>query len=372
VRTLPRPHPHTARRPHDGPPTRENAPAGPRYYADKLLNLLVAAGKYGTNNVLFVTVTASPSWEFMRDLLDGQRADDRPDVVVRAFDIVRQQVTLDLEAGVYCPADAKATADYYAVATELQKRGLPHFHSVHHYPGRSWSARQVDEVSWTHVPTDADERRFPGVRALVLQFMLHSHSERCGFYRTGHCCWRYPQPPVAETYCDANGKWHTWRRAGELEQRVVPYNPTLLTRLNCHACVMVTSGTTSIGYLLQYNCKGDATIRAKIAEAREECAERGCAVDEVQVFQTHRVVGASEAMLRVDGHRMIIVNPPVTTIRIVLPEHRAVFYNRARTTQEMALAAYESDVDLFFQRPDELREVRTYAARAFNDARTGR
>jgi hypothetical protein len=36
----------------------------------------------------------------MGDLLDGQRAGDRPDVVVRAFDIVRQQVTLDLEAGV--------------------------------------------------------------------------------------------------------------------------------------------------------------------------------------------------------------------------------------------------------------------------------
>jgi Helitron helicase-like domain at N-terminus len=347
-------------------------PTGPRHYAEKLQNLLVAAGKYGTNNVLFVTVTASPSWDFMRDLLDGQRADDRPDVVVRAFDIIRQQVTLDLEAGVYCPGDKKAAADYYAVATELQKRGLPHFHSVHHYPGKSWSARQIDEISWSHVPTDADEQRFPGLRALVLKHMLHNHSERCGFYTTGRCCWRFPQPPVAETYCDTDGKWHTWRRAGELEQRVVPYNPTLLTLLKCHICFMVTSGTAAIGYLLQYNCKGDATIRAKIAEAREECAERGCAVDEVQVYQTHRVVSASEAVLRTTGHRMIVVSPPVKTIRIVLPADRAVFYNKARRTLEEALAAYESDVDLYFLRPDALRLVRTHAAHAFDDARTSR
>jgi hypothetical protein len=132
----------------------------------------------------------------------------------------------------------RAAADYYAVATELQKRGLPHFHSIHHYPGKSWSARQVDEITWSHVPEE--EQRFPGLRALVFKYMLHDHSERCSFYKTGRCCWKSPQQPVEETYCDESGKWHTWRRAGELEQKVVPYNPMLL---KCHICFAVTSGT---------------------------------------------------------------------------------------------------------------------------------
>jgi Helitron helicase-like domain at N-terminus len=152
--------------------TRGNVPTGPRHYAQKLQNLLAAAGNYGTNNVLFVTVTASPSWEWMRGLLDGQRADDRPDVVVRAFDrsAVRRPSTGHArpQSRRVLSGRRKAAADYYAVATELQKRGLPHFHSVHHYPGKSWSARQVDEISWSHVPTDVEEQRFPGLRALVL------------------------------------------------------------------------------------------------------------------------------------------------------------------------------------------------------------
>jgi hypothetical protein len=69
---------------------------------------------------------------------------------------------------------------------------------------------------------------------------------------------------------------------------------------------------------------------------------------------------------------MIEVHPPVKAVRIVLPADRAVFYNPARTTAAAALDAYESDVDLFFQRPDTLRQVRTYPARALDEARTGR
>jgi hypothetical protein len=66
---------------------------------------------------------------------------------------------------------------------------------------------------------------------------------------------------------------------------------------------------------------------------------------------------------------MIIVNPPVKTIRIVLPDNRAVFYNPARTNDKAALDAYESDVDLYFQRPDTLRQVWTHAARALHTSR---
>jgi hypothetical protein len=68
---------------------------------------------------------------------------------------------------------------------------------------------------------------------------------------------------------------------------------------------------------------------------------------------------------------MIEVHPPVKAVRIVLLDDRTVFYNPARTTAAAALDAYESDVDLFFQRPNALRQVRTYPARGLNEARIG-
>ena len=51
------------------------------------------------------------------------------------------------------------------------------------------------------------------------------------------------------------GRWVPWRREGD--ERIAAYNPHLLLRVKRHCNFLVSAGTASIGYLLNYPLKGD-------------------------------------------------------------------------------------------------------------------
>jgi hypothetical protein len=102
-------------------------------------SILSAAAKYGTNNVVFLTITASPDRDGLLDL--GGK--DRVDVVTRTFEAIRQEVYQDLIEGKFCPPGKGCRADYAMNVTEWQKRGLPHAHMIAHFPGSIWTANDV-------------------------------------------------------------------------------------------------------------------------------------------------------------------------------------------------------------------------------------
>jgi hypothetical protein len=112
---------------------------GPRYFNKKLNAVLCAAAKYGTNNVVFLTITASPTWNCLRQLGGKERVE----AVTRAFEAVRQDVFEDLLAGKFCPPGKQVRADYAVNVTEWQKRGLPHAHMIAHFPGAMWTNHDV-------------------------------------------------------------------------------------------------------------------------------------------------------------------------------------------------------------------------------------
>ena len=73
---------------------------------------------------LFVTFTANPSWaEVTENLLEGQKASDRPDLVSRVFRLKLASLMEDLVRGNVL---GRTVAWTYVV--EFQKRGLPHAH----------------------------------------------------------------------------------------------------------------------------------------------------------------------------------------------------------------------------------------------------
>jgi hypothetical protein len=112
---------------------------GPRYFNKKLNGILCAEAKYGTNNVVFLTITASPDWNGLLDL--GGR--DRVDAVTRAFEAIRQEVYQDLIEGKFCPPDKRCRAIYAMNVTEWQKCSLPHAHMIAHFPGPIWTPNDV-------------------------------------------------------------------------------------------------------------------------------------------------------------------------------------------------------------------------------------
>ena len=123
--------------------------AGPRFFRKRFNELLVAAAAFGTNNMMFVTVTANELDELLEDFGYCPNPKDRVDGAARSFHGVADQVWRDLCEGIYLPNGwcLKTTADYGTCVTEFQKRGRPHIHIVVHFPGRVFTPEEVCSIS---------------------------------------------------------------------------------------------------------------------------------------------------------------------------------------------------------------------------------
>ena len=98
---------------------------GPRYMRQRYLDSMSIVRVEGMPS-FFITMTANPTWpEITENLLPGQSAADRPDLVSRVFRMRYQSLIRDLTVeGVL----GRSTGHAYAI--EFQKRGLPHVHIV--------------------------------------------------------------------------------------------------------------------------------------------------------------------------------------------------------------------------------------------------
>jgi hypothetical protein len=73
---------------------------------------------------LFITMTCNPRWREIEDeLLPGQTAQDRPDVVARVFKL-KMESFLDAVLKVQIYGEVSG----HMAVVEWQKRGLPHLH----------------------------------------------------------------------------------------------------------------------------------------------------------------------------------------------------------------------------------------------------
>ena len=89
-------------------------------------------------------------------------------------------------------------------------------------------------------------------------------------------------------------------------QWVVPYNPFLLRKFNCHINVEMCSSINSIKYVLKYITKGtdQAIFQLQNTEQgdNQQQSTQSKAVDEIAQFQNPRCVGSSEAAWRILEH----------------------------------------------------------------------
>ena len=69
-------------------------------------------------------MTCNPHWSEIQDALGtGEKAEDRPDMVARVFNLKKDQLLEDInKKGIFGPMAA------YCWVIEWQKRGLPHMH----------------------------------------------------------------------------------------------------------------------------------------------------------------------------------------------------------------------------------------------------
>lgn len=141
--------------------------------------------KYGKPD-LFITMTCNPKWrEIVENLLPGQTASDRPDLVARVFHIKKDQlITYIIDKKIFGQVLA------YVYVIEFQKRGLPHVHLLVtlKHDSKITIPETVDKYISAEVPNAAEN---PILYEIVMRNMIHGP---CGDWclEKGKCTKHYP------------------------------------------------------------------------------------------------------------------------------------------------------------------------------------
>ena len=240
---------------------------------------------------------------------------------------------------------------------EFQKRGLPHVHIliILSDQDRLITPDFVDNVISAELPPSSEESSNDEMRKsrqelerIVLQNMLHgpcgtsNPDSRC--MENGKCSKGYPKPFLKETVVDPEKNYATYKRRSpadggrsvkhngkEIDNRwVVPYNPHLSIRFNCHINVECCVSSKSCKYICKYVNKGnDRAMASKELEGQPR--------DEITEYEDMRSVGSVEACWHIYGFEIHDRFPSVLPLRVHLPEEQQIVFD-----EETELEALEN------------------------------
>ncbi|KAM5582463.1 hypothetical protein ABKV19_002737, partial [Rosa sericea] len=274
----------------------------PRDMHQRYQDAMALVQKYGKPDI-FLTMTCNPNWEEIKaELLPGQVAQDRPDLCTRIFRAKFEELKEDvIKKGVL----GTVVAHVYVI--EFQKRGLPHVHMLLmlNDDDKLNNPDDYDKIVRAEIPSQDEE---PELYNVVLRHMIHGpcgvHKRNAPCMKRGSCKRGYPKPFSANTF-QGNDSYPIYRRRdvhpnaeSDFNQSrqvdnswVIPYNPWLLTKYDCHINVEVCCSIKSVKYLYKYVYKGPDRVTF---EVRPEANE-----DEIRNFVDARWVCAPEALWRI-------------------------------------------------------------------------
>jgi hypothetical protein len=102
---------------------------------------------------------------------------------------------------------------------------------------------------------------------------------------------------------------------------VVPYNPFLLMRYNCHINVEACSSIKAVKYLFKYIYKGHD--KASFAFEKEVINDGGI-INEIRQYRDAHYVSPPEAIYRIFCFHMFDVSPSVLQLQLHLPNMHSV------------------------------------------------
>ncbi|KAE9002551.1 hypothetical protein PR001_g18217 [Phytophthora rubi] len=267
--------------------------------------------EYGKPDV-FVTMTCNPTWEEIEEKIPepNQSAQDRPDIVARVWQQKLAELLKDVDEGVL----GRVMARIYVV--EFQKRGLPHAHILVILADEDKPRRReiIDKLVSAELP---DAELNPRLYETTLTSMMHGP---CGAanpnspcMKDGKCTKGYPKPLVEVTQGNVNGfpvYRHRRRPPGVLKFRgreydnatinqwVVPYNPYLSQKYNCHINVEVCTALTAVKYLYKYVYKGSDKAVITIETVNGESHRGTIEPNEILRYLNARYISPVEACMR--------------------------------------------------------------------------
>lgn len=282
---------------------------------------------------LFITVTCNPDWPGIKEnLFDGQPAQNRPDIVSRVFNAKLKNICDEIfKKGIF----GKTMGHTHVI--EFQKRGLPHAHIlvILHPDDQPHTADQIDQIVRAEIPNPHSE---PQLFHAVSRHMIHGP---CGSYNpnspcmeNGVCKKQFPKRFCPGTIVGDNS-YPLYQRGqnGQTIHRnrmiidnswVVPYNPYLTAKYQCHINVEICAGISAVKYLYKYVYKGHDRVVLDVGEEPNE----------IHRFRDSRWVAAPEACWRIFSFKLSATYPPVMRLDIHLPnQHLINFDNDADLRQ---------------------------------------
>jgi len=310
----------------------------PRELRQCYLDAMAIVQRFGKPD-LFITMTANPAWpEIVANLRPGEVAASRPDLTSRVFRLKLKALMDNLvKDGVM----GRSVAFTYAV--EFQKRGLPHAHIliVLQAEDKPRTPADVDQLVSAELPNPQTQ---PELYAAVCKHMRHGPCGPanpqcpCTDPSTKMCSRNYPRD-FQETTVFNLGGYPLYRRRrlqnGEDEARtsgppyeqtnrwIVPYNPYLLLRYDCHLNVEVCTSIKAVKYLYKYIHKGPDRANMQVGDP----------ADEISMHLDARYVAAPEATWRIMRFSMHDKSHAVERLPVHLPRGQHIYFEEGRETE---------------------------------------
>ena len=302
---------------------------------------------------LFITMTCNALWpEITSELLPGQTAEDRPDIVTRVFKLKLNELMNDLTKRKFF---GRAVAFIYVI--EYQKRGLPHAHIllILHSADKPRTSADIDSMVCAEIPCQTTH---PELYETIISFNLHGP---CGTANPtapcmtdGKCSRRFPKAFGDETFPEVDG-YPIYRRRNDgikvyknghifTNAHVIPYNPILSAKFNCHINVEIATSITAVKYLFKYVYKGHD--RAAVTMVNHQGSGN---IDEISKYLDSRYVSADESCWRIYGFRMHKHSPSVIRLQLHLPQMQTVQFNpETDAAEEIMQREHKTTLTAFF------------------------
>lgn len=321
----------------------------PRYMSQSYHDCMAIVTSRGKPS-LFITMTTNSRWPEILEQLDaGETTSDRPDIVARVFHLkleaVLKEIFQDMIFG-------QVLGGTYVV--EYQKRGLPHAHIlvILHPRARPVSPAHIDKIVSAKLP---NRETHPNLWRTVTGSLLHKAcgrlNPRAPCMKDGACKSRYPKPFIPFTIIREDGYPDYGRPDDGVtyvdrdfvydNRHVVPYNPYLTAKYDCHINCEIASHITAVKYLFKYIYKGHDRSAFTIHEGEIN-------LDEIQRYLDARYVSAAEACYRIFEFKITERWPAVTRLPLHLEGQHFVSFREDDDPEEVLDKQKMSALEAFF------------------------
>jgi PIF1-like helicase/Helitron helicase-like domain at N-terminus len=326
----------------------------PRYMVQAYQDSMSLVRKYG-KPTFFITKTCNPNWpEVQRELMHEQNATDRPDIIARVF---KRRLDAFLHDITHNGILGRTVAHTYAI--EFQKRGLPHAHILVWLADEDCprSADEYDKFVCAEIPDPISQ---PELYQKVRDHHMHGPcglvNPSCSCMVNGTCSKKFPKQFCATTI-EGNGSFPIYRRRDngrfvekwcrgvrvQLDNRyVVPYNPYLLCKYNCHINVEICATVSAVKYIHKYIFKGGDRAQVSLAEGNND-------IDETSNYLEGRYITPPEACWRLFGFATHGISHTIYRLPVHLEDRQLVHFRDGERLDHVLLRNERTKLTAFFE-----------------------